>query len=246
MVEKLSIIDDEEINLRTNTADIKATLIRGVVGAAPLVGPIISEALVSFIPNQKINRVIVFIECLDIKLRHLEADVLKQKMLTEEFTDLFEDAANQATRAISNDRREYLASLLKNGITGDALTHIDKKKMLSILGELNDAEVLILKCHTLIGKRQAEFAGQHPSLFLAQPATLRSGRDEIDRATVRETYTANLVRLGLLRNSYRTLRKGEVPEFDDRTGLPKSTGYDVTALGRLLLWQLDILESEWR
>jgi hypothetical protein len=47
MVERLSIIDDEEINLRTNSSDIKASLIKAVVGAAPLLGSLISERVSS-------------------------------------------------------------------------------------------------------------------------------------------------------------------------------------------------------
>ena len=246
MVEKLSIVDDEEISLRTNASDIKAALLKGIVGAAPVLGPLVSEALVSFIPNQKIDRVIAFVEVLEIKLRHLEEDYLKQKILTEEFTDLFEDALNQASRAMTDDRREYIASLLKNGITNEDLTHIDKKKLLSILGELNDAEVIILKFHTLIGSRQGEFVEQNRALLAARPATLGSGRDVIDRETIRMTYTQHLTQMGLLGARYQNVRKGELPEFDDRTGMVKSTGYEVTSLGRLLLHYLDILESGWR
>lgn len=172
-------------------------------------------------------------------------DLLKQKLLTEEFADLFEDAVNQATRAMSDDRIEYIASLLKNGLSSDDLTHLDNKKLSAILGELNDAEILILKFHTLMGNRQREFAEQHGSIFAVQPATMGSGRDVIDRETIRATYYQNLTRLRLLMPRYQRVRKGEVPEFDERTGTVKSTGYETTSLGRLLLRRLDIAESDW-
>jgi hypothetical protein len=53
---------------------------------------VISEALASVLPNKKISRVIAFVEVLEIKLKHLQEDFLKQKMMTEEVTDLLEDA----------------------------------------------------------------------------------------------------------------------------------------------------------
>lgn len=94
----MSITDEEEISLRTNSSDIKAALLKGVGGAAPILGPMISEALAAVIPNQKVSRVIAFVEVLEIKLKHLQEDFLKQKMMTEEVTDLLEDALNQASR----------------------------------------------------------------------------------------------------------------------------------------------------
>jgi hypothetical protein len=246
MVDKLSIVDEPEISLRTNAADIKTALVKGISGAAPIIGPMLAEALGSIIPDQKINRMVTFVEILEMKVKHLEENVLRNKIFTEEFTDLFEDALNQASRAISTERKEYIATLLKNGLSNDDLNHIDQKKLLSILNELNDAEVIILKFHTLIGARQREFVGQHPAVFDFQPPTLGAGQEAIDKATMRETYTQNLIKVGLLQSKFQAVRKGDLPEFDDRTGRMKSWGVDVTSLGRLLLHKLDILESGWR
>jgi hypothetical protein len=241
MIEKLSIVDDGQINLRTISSDVKAALLKGVVGAAPMLGPLISEALSIIIPNQKINRVIAFVEVLEIKLKHLEEDLLTQKLFTEEFTDLLEDALNQATRAMSDDRREYIASLLKNGISRDDLDHIDKKKMLSILGELNDAEVLVLTYHSLrTMSRRGEFAELHPELFGRAAPTLGSPKVEIDKATLRSSYRQKLGQFGLLRPSFKTVRKGELPEFDEKTGTIKASGYEATPLGQLFLQYIDI------
>jgi hypothetical protein len=134
---------------------------------------------------------------------------------------------------------------MKNGLTRDDLTHIDKKTLLSSLGEVNDAEIIILKFHTLIGKRQRDFAERHRESLASESAMMGSGRDVIDRATIRDSYTQNLARLGLLLPKYQTAKKGELPDFDRRTGTLRSTGYEVTALGRLLLRYLDIADSDW-
>lgn len=244
-MEKLSIIDGEEVSLRTNSADIRAALVKGLIGAAPIVGPMISEALSSVIPNQKIDRLITFVQVLDIKVRHLEENFLKQKMLTEEFTDLFEDGLNQAARAMSDERRDYIASLLKNSISREDLAHIEQKKLLSLLGELNDAEVLTLKLHSLRSiPLKSEFAEQHAELFLAETAHLGSPRNIVDRQTLRSSYNQKLIQLGLLQPRFEKAIGGAQQEFDEKTGTLKSNGYTTSSLGRILLQYIDMGDDQ--
>lgn len=52
-----------------------------------------------------------------------------------------------------------------------------------------------------------------------------------------------LVRLGLLKNRIQKPKKGEVPEFDDN-GLVKSSGRELTPLGRLLLRYLGLADAD--
>jgi hypothetical protein len=48
----------------------------------------------------------------------------------------------------------------------------------------------------------------------------------------------------LLRPKYKKPKKGELPEFDEKTGTLKFSGYDVTSLGKLLLRYIDIAEPD--
>jgi hypothetical protein len=41
--------------------------------------------------------------------------------------------------------------------------------------------------------------------------------------------------LGLLKIRFNKPNKGEVPEFDEHTGMIKAQGYDITSLGELFL-----------
>ena len=140
---------NQEIKLDASKTDLAAALIRGILGAAPIVGPMVAEAITAAIPNQKSDRVVLFIKCLEDKLKYLEADLLSEKMKSEQFGDLLEDALLQAARALTPERREYIASLLAKSFTETDLDHIAQKKLLSLLNELNDAEILILKFHSL-------------------------------------------------------------------------------------------------
>jgi hypothetical protein len=48
-----------------------------------------------------------------------------------------------------------------------------------------------------------------------------------------------LVELGLLDLEYKRIAKGQSPEFDERTGRIKATGYKVTSLGKLLIRSIE-------
>lgn len=70
-----------------------------------------------------------------------------------------------------------------------------------------------------------------------------STQQEIDRAALGSEYRRHLVRLGLLSIKYKKPKRGDLPEFDEKSGSMKATGYELTALGRLLLRQIDILKD---
>src|ERR1043165_57873 len=99
MSKYLSILkSDERIDVDTNRSDVASATLKGIIGAAPLVGPILAEALGIAIPNQKLDRLIIFASVLDDKIKYLKEDTVKLKMETEEFRDLLEDGLIQATR----------------------------------------------------------------------------------------------------------------------------------------------------
>ncbi len=64
---------------------------------------------------------------------------------------------------------------------------------------------------------------------------MQSSREELDRATLRETAKQQLTRLGLLRLRFKRPKRNETPEFDEKTGMMKEQGSEITPLGRLLL-----------
>jgi hypothetical protein len=98
----------------TNKTDIAVAIGRGVIGAVPFVGPLIAEVMSVLIPNQRIDRWTRFIEWLDQKVAGLEQQRVQQEFSRPEFIDLLEDGFVHASRALSDERLEYLASLLKN------------------------------------------------------------------------------------------------------------------------------------
>lgn len=156
---------NEEPDFKTNKSDVVASLVKlagnlaSVLAAAGLMDPaasaqtrLLAEIISIRIPNQKQERVINFLRTLGDRVKYLEEDVAK-KLDTEEFADLLEDGLHQASRALTDERKVYIANLLTTSLTDDSLDHLAQKKLLSILNELNDAEVILLHYY---GSRQTD------------------------------------------------------------------------------------------
>ena len=235
----------QEQLMDTKATDIIAILAKGGLGAIPIYGPIFAEIIGSLIPNQRIDRIFSLLKALESKIDEKEKAKVEKRMLEEKSIDLMEDGFMQAARALSEERIEYIASLLKNSLTDEDLEHIQYKRLLFILGELNDVEVLMLKSYSMIWVKRREFE-KKPQDVLTEPIVLyRDPQEKSDKHTIYKTYEANLVRLGLLSIRFEEPKPGELPEFDETTGTMKAQGYDITSLGMLLLRTIDQDDEAW-
>ena len=117
--------------------------------------------------------------------------------------------------------------------------NLEAKKLLSILNELNDAEVILLKYEALDQHEKRDFYEQHASVVSPEPPSLRGTRVDYDKYYLHKSYKNSLQDLGLVEPVFKKPRKGEMPEFDEKTGMVKSTYRQATGLGRLLLRYID-------
>ncbi len=164
MSDKLSILKvDEDLDVDSRRDDIQTAFFKTLISATPVVGGYLAEVIGVAIPDLKFDRVVSFARVLGDRVKYLEEDTVRLKTKTEDFADLLEDGLLQASRAMTEERRGYIASLLKNSITNEKLEHIEEKKLLAILGGLNDAEILTLKFYSLSSTGRREFAETHKS-----------------------------------------------------------------------------------
>lgn len=239
-IEALSINSEiNRIDLAANSADRIAAVVRGLSGLVPVAGSLIQEAINVAIPNQRMDRIALTLEVFGQKLKGVEDDLLKQKIRSEEFADLLEDAIPQAAKSMSDERRDYIASLLANSITKEDLDHVHEKKLFSILGELNDAEILVLRYESLRQPKQNEFFEQHKEVLSPVAAPIGAPRSEHDKRAFRRSYQDKLFDLGLMAKEYADVKKGEIPEFDKNTGMQKAKWSKLTQLGRVFLRYID-------
>ena len=251
METQISIVDTyQEISLNTSKEDMMALFARSIFSLVPFGGPI-GEAIAAVIPNQKLERVIDFVQVLNYKIKNAEREIEEHELKTEEFTDLLEDALGQASRSLTEERLEYIASLLKNSLTKDELSHVEEKRLLSLLNELNDAEIIWLKSYSLnqsIGSKEyIEFREAHKDIL--EPVRILYGgvpgsipQELFDKEAIQKSYQNNLVNLRLISESFKSVANGEVPEFDGETGKMKVRGYNCSSLGELLLRYIDLSE----
>jgi hypothetical protein len=179
---------------------------------------------------------------------------LRERLENPQALDLLEEGLHQAARAVSEERKQQIASVVAAGLSSESLEFMESKHLLLILNEINDIELLVLASHSFSFRTQHEDNdGWRRATSFEQP-TLAAPQPEKDRYALHQSYRNHLVRLGLLQARFQSppgFRYGhsskadspEVPQFDYKTGMMKSTGVDVTPLGELLLRKIGLVNE---
>lgn len=209
--------------------------VKGLLGMIPGVGGILAEVAGQFIPQQRLDRLEAYARHLGTRLDEVSEPQLREKFEDPERIDLFEEGALQSVRALSPERQDYIASIVARGITGDEKARIEAKRMLKLLREVDDDQMIILAGKLHRNERDNSFHDRHAAIFERPRVHLGSERAEIDKEALFELARVELVRLGLLTPTFKTLKKGELPEFDQKTGMIKQQSRRITPLGRMLL-----------
>jgi hypothetical protein len=188
-------------------------LARAAISTVPIVGPFAVEAFNLLIPNQRLNRVEKLLKILSSKICNMSEkdveqrfqtpeflDIVKQRLHTPtpEFLDIFEDCISQAFRAVSDDRLENLASVLEKSLTDEQIKYLQTKRLLSILSELNDVEVIILQSYGYMNPNTSEFRDQHKSIFQNAVIHHSGSEEEQEENAMYINYKDHLINLGLI------------------------------------------------
>ena len=222
-------------------SDLVTILSKGVLGAIPFVGPLAAEIIGATIPNQRIDRIESFLKIFESKLHEIDKNSIEEKITSPEHVDLLEDSFIQATRALSEERKDFIASLMKNSLTDENLEYIEYKRLLSTLGELNDFEIIILKSYSLdqCTQEYKDFMEIHEDSLRTPIIYMDASIEDVNKEAIFQAHKTHLVNLGLLKPKFKKPKKGELPEFDEKTGMIKYNGYSLSPLGRLLLKTID-------
>ena len=225
--------------LDNQPVDIRASLYKGIAGAIPVAGPIISEIISSIIPNQRIDRIALFLKQLNERINALEQEELKNNQY---FIDLFEDGVIQASRALSDKRNTYLAVFLSKSININKSNYTSKKKLFHILQELTDQDIIILKEIKDEGHWKTAVKYTAPSISIGDYEKLTNEEKyEHDLYnSLWDSHINTLERFNLIAAEREKLNieygiENINDHLDEETGLPKITGYTYTILGKSLL-----------
>lgn len=240
-------MDSAALKLHNTSTDVLVSLARGGVGAIPFVGSLVAEVVGNIIPRQRVDRIVAFIGLLDQRLEHLEQEVLKTRFANPVVVDLLEDGFIQAVRATTTERLEHIANIVATGISAEELNQAESKRMLWLLGQLADAEIVILRSKLAMTRedmiQDEEFRAKHEVLLAPDATHMGSTEEEFEEAALKASYRQHLFDLGLVRRQYKRPSRGQLPEFDDETGMMKASGTSVTRLGRMLLEYLNLIPA---
>jgi len=155
-----------------------------------------------------------------------------------------EEGLRQAARSLSDERREYIASLITNSLTSEDIEYQESKHLLRILAEINDVEVIWLRHYLVrtIGGDE-DFREKHKAVLKPVFVHTNAPQDVRDKAGLQVSYKEHLTQVGLLERQYRTDMRTKQPEFDSFSGGMKVRGYQLTALGRLLLREIGLADE---
>lgn len=234
----------QDKNAEQNKTDLLVSTARSIVGVVPFAGPLLSELVGTLIPNQRIDRLSKYVRDLDKKLSKFERAYLENEIKNEECSDLFEEEFRQASRALTDERREYIASIIQNSLDEEHISYAESKHLMQILENLNDVEIIWLRFYLepTIG-RDEEFRNKHKEILEPVHAYIGANQETLDKDALQKSYKEHLERLGLIQAHYNLDRDTGLPEFDRFSGKQKASYYDTSSLGRLLLKHIGLIEE---
>lgn len=236
----MTIVKD---NLENNKNDLITSAAKSVLGIVPFAGSLLSELVGNLIPNQRIDRLTKYVKELDEKLSKISSEKITSLIENEDFLDLVEEGFVQASRAITDERRKYIASVVTNGITDEMIQLHESKYLLNILQELNDTEIIWLRYYLVptIGGDE-EFRNKHKNILDHVQTYIGVDNETLSKSAIQKSYTEHLERLELIDQKIRFDRSKGIPEYDT-SGKPKKSYTNITTLGRLVLKQIGLIDE---
>ena len=230
--------------LENNRIDLIASAAKSVLGNVPFVGSLLSELVNNLIPNQRIDRLSKFVKELEIRISEIPSEKLNTLLGNEEFIDLVEEGFFQASRSITDERRQYIASIIANGILDEDIELNESKYLLKLLQDLNDVEIIWLRYYFVPTVQGDEvFREKHERILMPFRVNNSTDHKSLTKASLQHSYKEHLERLGLIEHKDKIDRSKGIPEYDIASGKPKKSHPTISNLGRLLLKQIGVINS---
>lgn len=218
--------------LDANSLDRFASTVKIAGSLVPLVGGPLSALTTEIIPNLRQDRIVKYLRSLEERLTTLEKEEIDELQNDPKKVDLVESGGFLAARSTSLDRLEQIAEIVFRGLSKNDTDLIRRKRLLTLFGEIDDDQFLILNAYGQAFGRIASQAWE--TVDRPPPATLGSSQEQLENAELYELGSQNLLRLGLLERKYDQVKKDSYPPFDPKSGGFKSR-LEISHLGRMLL-----------
>ena len=214
--------------LSENKTDYITSVLSGVLGAVPVAGSLLSEAITQIIPNQRMDRVVNFVKELAIEFERQQTDIeeLKQKFKDKyEYGAYFTNCIRYLSNEVYEEKIDYYKNLCISGITGDEKNLIHCERILKILSELDFYEIQYLRYY------------YDPRM--APTDMMKDVFDKIGFDILFPIYTMGMKEEQLIEETYKQVTLNNLEKngllqikIHPRTG---RKSYEITTLGRLIL-----------
>ncbi|MFC3326072.1 hypothetical protein [Mesorhizobium cantuariense] len=114
---------------------------KGVAGPIPLAGGVVAEVVGLVIPGQRADRIAAYLRALSIRVDNLIQEIRDGLPSSPEKIALIEEGGLQSSRATSQERIDQIVEAVSRGLSEDDSDIVRRKRLLLILGELDDDEV---------------------------------------------------------------------------------------------------------
>ncbi len=236
--------NNDKIRLGNNKSDWAAVMAKGGLGAIPFAGSFLAEVVSTLIPNQRLDRLVKYATELNDRLERMPVELMDQLRNNEQFIDMVEESFIRVSRASSEERRQYILSIVWHGMSNDKAAINNAKYILGLLSELNDNEVIWLRYfHERTLHDKGQFQALHKNILAPVQVMIGSSKEEKQKGAIQESYKEHLERLGLIKSHIKMNKDLGVPEYNTFTNKPEITYSEATTLGNMLLENIGLIED---
>lgn len=227
-------VDDKSIQRRNSVRVIT----KGIAGTIPFVGPLSAEIIDNLLPDLRLKRLEAFFAALEDRLSGVER-IEEDRIQT---LSLFEDAVRESARTPDEEKVDYYARLAALGIEEGEEESLRLRKVVRLLASLDIDQIRMLMSYSRKFQHDHDFFEENADILTPPRRSVDKVKD--DKANdAFDMRKSELVRLRLLQPKIKQFKRGETPEFDRNTGLPVTSGYELSGTGRMILRYLGILEK---
>ena len=181
-------------------SDVAARTISALAGAIPCVGPILQITINETIKNVRLDRIETFLLYLQDRI---DENNLKHSLNTPDGLDIFEEGISQSARALSEERKQYIADLVSNGMKASGVEKQQIRHFLRILTQIDDAQIIILCSYQSKYRRIGDinsdnFFNKHKDVLGPFSREIGRANDDIDKAQLKDALEHHLSSFGLL------------------------------------------------
>lgn len=213
----------------------------------PIIGSFLAEITSSIIPNQRIDRVVKYLQILRRKLENID-EVQKKLLETDKDLNLlFEKSIIFSAQTTSQNKYEYYSEFIINSLINKDVDVIKKERMIDILSNLNEIEILFIIFYCKNSRRPmgSNFFKKYRNILYPHPQTMDQPIELRANNTFQEHYLTNLERYDLLEFRININSKTKLPEWDQFNNRFKRSFENLTAMGLLLAKFIGAYHTKW-